>query len=200
MASESHSSHTAGGHGHGHDDGAVHVHISSTQFYVGIFLALVCLTILTVKVSYYDFGSANILIAMAIATMKASLVAVFFMHLAHDKKFNAITFVSAFVFLGVFIVFTYDDLGSPRRGRQRLRRDGRPADGPRGTRRAAGDDRDDRRRRRGRAAEGRQGAQGQRQERVSVTPIRESSGERENRERRRRGEESSESPLLLPSL
>jgi cytochrome c oxidase subunit IV len=113
MATESHA---PGGHGHahGHDDGAVHVHIASTQFYVGIFLALVCLTVLTVKVSYYDFGSANILIAMAIATAKASLVAVFFMHLAHDKKFNALTFVSAFLFLGVFIVFTYDDLG--RRG------------------------------------------------------------------------------------
>jgi cytochrome c oxidase subunit IV len=120
MSSESHSSHAPGdahdhGHaGHDHDDGAVHVHISSVRFYIGIFLALVCLTILTVKVSYYDFGSANIIIAMAIATTKASLVAVFFMHLAHDKKFNALTFLAAFVFLGVFIVFTYDDLG--RRG------------------------------------------------------------------------------------
>jgi len=105
MATESHS---AGDHahaGHDHDDGAVHVHLSSTRFYVGIFLALVALTILTVKVSYYDFGSANIIIAMAVATTKASLVAVFFMHLAHDKKFNALTFIAAFVFLGIFIVF-----------------------------------------------------------------------------------------------
>jgi cytochrome c oxidase subunit 4 len=108
MATESH---TAGDHGHGHSDGAVHVHIASTQFYVGIFVALVVLTILTVKVSYYDFGEANILIAIAIATAKASLVSIFFMHLAHDKKFNALTFVSAFLFLGIFIVFTYDDLG-----------------------------------------------------------------------------------------
>jgi cytochrome c oxidase subunit 4 len=108
---------TAGDHahaGHGHDDGAVHVHISSVRFYVGIFACLVALTILTVKVSYYDFGSANILIAIAIATAKASLVSIFFMHLQHDKKFNALTFLSAFVFLGIFIVFTYDDLG--RRG------------------------------------------------------------------------------------
>jgi cytochrome c oxidase subunit IV len=103
------------GHDHGHgDDGAVHVHIASTQFYVGIFLGLVALTILTVKVSYYDFGSANILIAMAIATCKASLVAIFFMHLRHDKPFNSLAFVAAFLFLGIFIVFTYDDLG--RRG------------------------------------------------------------------------------------
>jgi cytochrome c oxidase subunit IV len=114
MASESHSSHTAGDDGHAHDEGAVHAHIASTQFYVGIFIALVVLTIITVKVSYYDFGSANILIAIAIATAKASLVSIFFMHLAHDKKFNALTFVTAFVLLGIFIVFTYDDLG--RRG------------------------------------------------------------------------------------
>jgi cytochrome c oxidase subunit 4 len=103
------------GHGHGHDDhddgGAVHVHIASTQFYVGIFAALVCLTVLTVKVSYYDFGPANVVVAMLIATTKAALVATFFMHLRHDKLFNTLTFLAAFLFLAIFIVFTYDDLG-----------------------------------------------------------------------------------------
>ena len=101
-------------HEHDADDGAVHSHVSSVQFYVGIFLALVCLTVLTVKVSYYDFGPANIVIAMLIATMKAGLVATFFMHLAHDKLFNTLAFISAFLFLSVFIMLTYDDLG--RRG------------------------------------------------------------------------------------
>jgi cytochrome c oxidase subunit 4 len=102
-------------HGAHADDGAVHVHIASTPFYVGIFLGLCVLTLVTVAVSYFDFGSANILIAIAIATVKASLVAMFFMHLRHDKAFNAIALVGAFVFLGVFIVLTYDDIG--RRGR-----------------------------------------------------------------------------------
>src|SRR6185312_2953909 len=105
MASESH------GHAHA-DDGAVHVHIASAQFYVGIFIALVALTILTVKVSYYDFGEANIFVAMLIATCKASLVATFFMHLRHDKLFNTLSFLSAFLFLAIFILFTYDDLGN----------------------------------------------------------------------------------------
>jgi cytochrome c oxidase subunit 4 len=109
MASESHG-HSHDSHGHA-DDGAVHVHIASTPFYVGIFLALVVLTVVTVKVSYYDFGPANIFVAMLIATMKATLVATFFMHLRHDKPFNTFSFLSAFVFLGIFIVFTYDDLG-----------------------------------------------------------------------------------------
>jgi cytochrome c oxidase subunit 4 len=93
------------------DDGAVHAHISSTQFYCGILAALVFLTILTVKVSYYDFGSANIIIALLVATMKASLVAAFFMHLRHDSLFNTLAFLAAFLFLGIFILLTYDDLG-----------------------------------------------------------------------------------------
>jgi cytochrome c oxidase subunit 4 len=105
------SSQHAHGHGHATDDGAVHVHIATSGFYWGIFAALICLTFVTVKVSYYDFGSANIIIAVLIATMKASLVAAFFMHLRHDKLFNTIAFLAAFLFLAIFILLTYDDLG-----------------------------------------------------------------------------------------
>jgi cytochrome c oxidase subunit 4 len=107
----SHDSHDAHNNDAHRDDGAVHVHIASTRFYVGIFVALICLTIATVKVSYYDFGSANIIIAILIATMKASLVAAFFMHLRHDNLFNTLSFLAAFLFLGLFILFTYDDIG-----------------------------------------------------------------------------------------
>lgn len=101
----------ASAHAHGHDDGAVHVHIEASRFYWGIFAALVLLTIATVKVSYYDFGSWNAIIAMLIATAKASLVATFFMHLRHDKIFNVFSFLIAFLFLSIFILLTYDDLG-----------------------------------------------------------------------------------------
>jgi cytochrome c oxidase subunit IV len=105
----------AHGAAHGHeDDGRVHAHISSAQFYWGIFAALVVLTIITVKVSYYDFGSLNILVALLIATAKATLVATFFMHLRHDSLFNAFAFVVSFIFLALFILLTYDDIG--RRG------------------------------------------------------------------------------------
>jgi len=99
-------------HAHGHaDDGAVHVHIAPARFYWGIFGALVLLTIATVKVSYYDFGAANTIVAMLIATMKGSLVAAFFMHLRYDRLFNTLAFLAAFLFLAIFILLTYDDLG-----------------------------------------------------------------------------------------
>src|SRR5580704_2747448 len=102
--SSAESSHAYASDAHAHaDDGAVHVHIASNAFYFGIFGALICLTLLTVKVSYYDFGSANIVIALLVATMKASLVAAFFMHLRYDKLFNTIAFLSAFLFLAIFI-------------------------------------------------------------------------------------------------
>jgi cytochrome c oxidase subunit 4 len=104
-------------HGVEHDDGQVHAHVSSTPFYLGIFGGLIVLTLLTVKVSYYDFGAANIVIALVIATMKASLVAAFFMHLRYDKLFYTLTLLAAFLFLGIFILLTYDDLGvRARRG------------------------------------------------------------------------------------
>jgi hypothetical protein len=66
-------------------------------------------------VSYFDFGSANTIIAMIVATMKASLVAAFFMHLTHDKLFNTVCLLAAFLFLGIFFLFTYEDTSSRAR-------------------------------------------------------------------------------------
>ncbi len=86
----------------GHDDGRVHAHITPFPFLVAIFMTLVALTVITVAASYVDFGSGNTVIAVLIATVKASLVAVFFMHLRHDKPFHSFVFVMAFVFLEVF--------------------------------------------------------------------------------------------------
>ena len=46
---------------------------------------------------------------MGIATIKASLVAMFFMHLKDDNRFNVLIFVGALVFMGVFFVYTMND-------------------------------------------------------------------------------------------
>ena len=100
---------------HGHaDDGAVHAHISSVPFYVGIFLGLLVLTGVTVGQSYVDLGRMNIVLVVLIATMKASLVVTFFMHLKWDNKFNALIFVSTLFFIGVFFAYTLND--TDRRG------------------------------------------------------------------------------------
>ena len=54
--------------------------------YMKIFGALAVLTIVTVAVSFLKVGiGLAVFIAMVIATVKGSLVASFFMHLAHEK-------------------------------------------------------------------------------------------------------------------
>lgn len=55
--------------------------------YLMVFGALAVLTIVTVLVSYLDVSiGPAVAIALAIATVKGSLVALFFMHLSHEKK------------------------------------------------------------------------------------------------------------------
>lgn len=96
------------------DEGAVHSHISSTAFYVAIFIALIGLTVLTVGQSYVDLGRLNLIVVLLIATTKASLVVSFFMHLRYDNKFNALIFISCLFFIGVFFAYTMND--TDRRG------------------------------------------------------------------------------------
>ena len=64
---------------------------------------LLVLTVLTVAAAHHDFGRLNLWIALLIATIKASLVALFFMHLWYDKPFYAIVFIGALVFVMLFV-------------------------------------------------------------------------------------------------
>ena len=111
MSSSSHAP-TDAHDGHDHVEGAVHVHIEPLWLYFGIFGALIVMTVVTVGASYIDFGAANTAIAVLIATVKASLVAVFFMHLRHDKTFNALIFVGGLLFLSFLFLFTLTDTGT----------------------------------------------------------------------------------------
>ena len=103
------SDHQAAGHDHA-DDGQVHAHISSLGMYLAIFGALIMLTLLTVGQSYVDLGKANLIAVIAIATCKASLVVMFFMHLKYDNKFNGLMFVASLFFIGVFFAYTLNDV------------------------------------------------------------------------------------------
>jgi cytochrome c oxidase subunit 4 len=79
--------------------------------YLKTLIALLILTGITVGASYIHFGSsaANVVVALTIATIKATLVACFFMHLVHDKPVNALIAGAGFIFLGLFLMFTLLD-------------------------------------------------------------------------------------------
>lgn len=85
------------------------VHILPLRVYLGIGALLLILTLITVAVSFVHLGPYNLVVAMAIASIKASLVALFFMHLLYDNKFYLSIFVASLLFLGVLITLTMFD-------------------------------------------------------------------------------------------
>jgi len=87
-----------------------HAHqILPLRTYLGIGSTLLVLTAITVWVATIDLGTINLLVAMIIAAIKASLVALFFMHLKYDNKLYAVILLTALLFLSAFIVFTMFD-------------------------------------------------------------------------------------------
>ena len=73
------------------DHSGEHTHEHGWKGYLYILLILLLLTVITVGAAQVNFGSstANVVIAMTIATIKASLVALFFMHLKDDKPIKS---------------------------------------------------------------------------------------------------------------
>ena len=113
-------------HAH-HHEGPDHVpHVTPLSIYLRTFATLLVLTAITVGASYVDLGtSVNLAVAILIATVKAVVVAAFFMHLAADSKYYTLSLLSAFVFLGIFVAFTMFD--TEARGKyDKIRRE-RPA-------------------------------------------------------------------------
>jgi cytochrome c oxidase subunit 4 len=82
--------------------------------YLKTLISLLILTGITVAASYVNFGSSsvNVVVALTIATIKATLVALFFMHLLHDKPVNGLIAGAGFIFLGLFLMFTLLDFDS----------------------------------------------------------------------------------------
>ncbi len=75
----------------------------------GIWLGLMALTAVTVWAAQIDLGFLNIVLAMAIATTKASLVIMVFMHLKYENWLLKSFVLMTFVILAIFIGFTFFD-------------------------------------------------------------------------------------------
>lgn len=77
--------------------------------FIGVWAALMVLTAVTVEVSTIHLGFLNVVAAMAIASVKASLVVFFFMHLKYENRTLKTMVLVAFVILAIFIGFTFFD-------------------------------------------------------------------------------------------
>jgi cytochrome c oxidase subunit IV len=87
-------------------------HSTSSQLktYIGVWIALLIGTALTVYASGLDLGRFNAAVALTIATVKATLVALFFMHVkGANEKLTKLVVISAIFFLLILLGLSMSD-------------------------------------------------------------------------------------------
>lgn len=100
------------GHGHGRNPADnYHPHILPLWQLAAVLGVLLVLTFLTVAATWVNLGEWNVVIAIGIAGLKATLVGAFFMHLYWDSRFNAAAILSAVAFVVLLIVLCSIDGG-----------------------------------------------------------------------------------------
>jgi cytochrome c oxidase subunit IV len=87
-----------------HGPGSAHVHVTTPFLLLAVYGILVILTVATVAVTLGpDLGDFNVWVALAIAVLKAGLVAFYFMHLRWDSPFNGVVLMISLFFVALFI-------------------------------------------------------------------------------------------------
>jgi cytochrome c oxidase subunit 4 len=84
-------------------------HVIPLRTYLAVGIALLILTAVTVSVSTINLGGWNAIVAVGIASVKATLVAFIFMHLLYDRKIFLVIFLTAITFLTAFLALTMFD-------------------------------------------------------------------------------------------
>ncbi len=84
-------------------------HIVPYGLYIAVWAALLALTAVTVSVSYLDLKHVTVLTAMIIATAKATLVLLYFMHIRFEKWLYVAMIMAALSTYAIFIGLTFSD-------------------------------------------------------------------------------------------
>ena len=85
-------------------------HIVSVKVYLVIFFSLLAGTALTVFAAFYDFPwQLNTIIALTIASVKATLVVLYFMHVRYSNRLVWVIVISALFWMGILFALTFSD-------------------------------------------------------------------------------------------
>ena len=84
-------------------------HIVQPRIYLAIILTLLTLTGLTVYAAYINLGKFNIVAALAIATLKATLVVLFFMHAKYTQRRTQLVIIAGIFWLAILLFMTLSD-------------------------------------------------------------------------------------------
>jgi cytochrome c oxidase subunit 4 len=99
-------------HGYAHALRGPQGHVTPLGVYLAIFATLMVLTGVTVAVAYVHLGQFNIVIALGIAGFKATLVVLYFMHVAHASRLTKLFAATGIFFLAILLGLTMTDYGS----------------------------------------------------------------------------------------
>jgi cytochrome c oxidase subunit IV len=91
------------------EDIAMSEKIVSQRVYYTIFACLIALTLLTVWLSFQELGAWHGVVGLAIAACKASLVALFFMHVLYGGRLVWMLVGTGLFWLGILMTFTLAD-------------------------------------------------------------------------------------------
>ena len=85
-------------------------HIVPVRVYITIFLVLLVGTALTVAAAFVDFPwRLNTIVALTIATIKATFVVLYFMHVRYSSRLVWVIMGSAFFWMAILFAFTFAD-------------------------------------------------------------------------------------------
>ena len=84
-------------------------HVVPRKVYFAVFVALLVLTAITTAVAFVDLGPWNTVVALGIAFLKATLVALFFMHVKYSPRLTQIVVAGGIFWLAILIVLTLSD-------------------------------------------------------------------------------------------
>ncbi len=84
-------------------------HIVPTKIYFAICATLLFFTGVTYWVALQDLGKFNIVVALAIATVKATLVILFFMHARYSPRRTQLVIVAGIFWLAIMLGLTLTD-------------------------------------------------------------------------------------------
>ena len=99
-------------HGHSHSHPHIHGHVTPLPVYFTVFGTLMVLTAVTVAVAYVDLGEFNKVVALGIASFKATIVVLYFMHVKYASKLTKLFAVTGVFFLIILFGLTMADYGS----------------------------------------------------------------------------------------
>ena len=87
----------------------MHEDIIPAKVYVLVFAALCLMTVLTYGVALIDLGWANPIVALSLASAKALLVVLYFMHVRYSTRLTWLVAGSGLFWLAILFVLTLSD-------------------------------------------------------------------------------------------